>query len=57
MPMAIPATMTAIEIPTPGGPECLVPTTRPVPKPAHGEVLVRVAGAGINRADTLQRED
>ena len=56
MPMAIPATMTAIEIPTPGGPECLVPTTRPVPKPAHGEVLVRVAGAGINRADTLQRE-
>ncbi|MCA8928423.1 MAG: NAD(P)H-quinone oxidoreductase [Alphaproteobacteria bacterium] len=54
--MAIPATMTAIEIPTPGGPDHLVPATRPVPEPAAGEVLVRVAGAGINRADTLQRE-
>lgn len=54
--MAIPATMTAIEIPVPGGPEALVPGTRPVPEPAHGEVLVRVAGAGINRADTLQRQ-
>ena len=54
--MTIPATMTAIEIPTPGGPEQLVPASRPVPEPAHGEVLVRVAGAGINRADTLQRE-
>jgi NADPH2:quinone reductase len=52
----IPATMTAIEIATPGGPEQLMPTTRPVPQPGPGEVLVRVAGAGINRADTLQRE-
>ncbi len=54
--MTIPATMTAIEIPAPGGPEQLVPANRPVPEPAHGEVLVRVAGAGINRADTLQRQ-
>ena len=53
--MTIPATMTAIEIASPGGPEQLAATTRPVPKPAAGEVLVRVAGAGINRADTLQR--
>ena len=54
--MTIPASMNAIEIPTPGGPEQLVLGTRPVPQPAYGEVLIRVAGAGINRADTLQRE-
>lgn len=54
--MTIPASMNAVEIPTPGGPEQLVLGTRPVPQPAHGEVLVRVAGAGINRADTLQRQ-
>ena len=54
--MAIPATMTAIEIPSPGGPDSLVPGSRPVPKPESGEVLVRVAAAGINRADTLQRQ-
>ena len=53
--MNIPATMTAIEIPKPGGPEALVPGTRPVPKPGKGEVLVKVAGAGVNRADVLQR--
>lgn len=53
--MTIPASMTAIEIVSPGGPEQLAATTRPVPQPAAGEVLVRVAGAGINRADTLQR--
>jgi NADPH:quinone reductase len=53
--MTIPSTMTAIEIPTPGGPEQLVATTRPVPQPGPGEVLVQIAGAGINRADTLQR--
>lgn len=54
--MTIPATMNAIEIPTPGGPEQLVLGKRPVPQAGYGEVLVRVAGAGINRADTLQRE-
>lgn len=53
--MAIPETMTAVEITTPGGPEVLKPTTRPTPKPADGEVLIKVAAAGINRPDVLQR--
>lgn len=51
----IPATQTVIEISKPGGPEVLVPGTRPVPEPKAGEVLIRIAAAGINRADTLQR--
>jgi NADPH2:quinone reductase len=51
----IPATQTVIEIKEPGGPEVLVPGTRPVPEPKAGEVLIRITGAGINRADTLQR--
>jgi NADPH:quinone reductase len=51
----IPPTQTVIEIKAPGGPEMLVPTTRPVPEPKAGEVLIRIAAAGINRADTLQR--
>jgi putative PIG3 family NAD(P)H quinone oxidoreductase len=49
------ADMTVIEITEPGGPEVLKPTRRPVPAPSHGEVLIRVAGAGINRPDVLQR--
>ena len=53
--MTIPQTMTAIEVREPGGPEMLVPAQRPVPKPGPGEVLIRVASAGINRADVLQR--
>jgi putative PIG3 family NAD(P)H quinone oxidoreductase len=48
--------MTAIEITTPGGPEVLVPCERPVPTPGAGEVLIKVAAAGINRPDMLQRE-
>lgn len=51
----IPATMTAIAIPAPGGPEALVAEARPVPVPGAGEVLVRVAAAGVNRPDVLQR--
>ena len=51
----IPATQTVIEIKAPGGPEVLVPTTRPVPEPKPGEVLIRIAAAGVNRADCLQR--
>ncbi len=51
----LPATMTAIEITQPGGPEVLKPGTRPVPQAGEGEVLVRVAFAGINRPDCLQR--
>jgi len=48
-------TMRAIEISSPGGPEVLVPTTRPVPQPAHGQVTIRLAYAGVNRPDALQR--
>jgi NADPH2:quinone reductase len=51
----IPATQTVIEIKAPGGPEVLVPATRPVPEPKPGEVLIRIAAAGVNRADCLQR--
>ncbi len=51
-----PATMPCVEIARPGGPEVLVPATRPVPAPAEGEVLIRVHAAGINRPDVLQRQ-
>lgn len=52
---SVPKTMTAIEIKQYGGPENLVPGTRPVPEPGHDEVLIKVAAAGINRPDVLQR--
>jgi len=52
---AIPDTMACVEIAKPGGPEALVPATRPVPRPGAGEVLIRVAAAGVNRPDILQR--
>ena len=51
----IPAAQTVIEIKAPGGPEMLVPATRPVAEPKPGEVLIRIAAAGVNRADCLQR--
>src|SRR4051794_3337040 len=51
----LPKTMTAIEIARAGGPEVLQPTTRPVPQPSQGEVLIKVAYAGINRHDCSQR--
>src|SRR5947209_18639757 len=51
----IPATQTVIEIKAPGGPEMLVPATRPIAEPKAGEVLIRIAAAGVNRADCLQR--
>ena len=54
--MPIPAEMRAIEIKQPGGPEVLMPTRRPVPQPAKGEVLIKVAAAGVNRPDILQRQ-
>ncbi len=53
---APPATMTAIEIAEPGGPEVLRPTERPRPEPGPGEVLIEVAAAGVNRPDVLQRK-
>jgi NADPH2:quinone reductase len=48
--------MTVVEIATSGGPEVLRPALRPVPRPGPGEVLVRVAAAGVNRPDVLQRQ-
>ena len=47
--------MLAIEISSFGGPEVLVPVDRPVPVPRAGEVLIKVAAAGVNRPDALQR--
>jgi NADPH2:quinone reductase len=47
--------MLAVEISRPGGPEVLVPTERPMPVPGPGQVLIKVAAAGINRPDLLQR--
>jgi NADPH2:quinone reductase len=47
--------MTVIAIRAPGGPEVLVPEQRPLPQLADGEVLVKVAAAGVNRPDVMQR--
>lgn len=47
--------MICIEIAHPGGPEVLVPVERPTPEPAAGEVLIKVAAAGVNRPDVMQR--
>ena len=54
--MTLPATQTVVAIPVPGGPDALVLETRAVPTPGPGEILVKVAAAGINRPDVLQRE-
>ena len=48
--------MTAIEISEAGGPQNLVPGEMDVPHPGEGEVLVRVAYAGVNRPDVVQRK-
>src|SRR5690242_10339281 len=55
-PMTVPSRMTAIVIREPGKPEVLVPQERDVPAPRAGEVLVKVAAAGVNRPDVMQRE-
>ncbi|MDB5927072.1 MAG: quinone oxidoreductase, family [Betaproteobacteria bacterium] len=54
--MNLPATMKAVEISAPGGPEVLKLTERPVPRPKRGEVLIRVAAAGVNGPDIMQRK-
>ena len=54
--MTLPATMTAIAISRPGGPDVLVAEQRPLPQPGAGEILVKVAAAGVNRPDISQRE-
>lgn len=52
---SLPQDMLAIEITTPGGPEVLVATRRPVPELKAGEVLIKVAAAGVNGPDLVQR--
>ena len=52
----LPATMQAVEISAPGGPEVLKPVTRPLPVPKPHEVLIQVAAAGINGPDIMQRK-
>lgn len=51
----VPATMNAVEISEFGGPDVLKLTERATPQPAHGEVLIKVAAAGVNRGDCVQR--
>lgn len=51
----LPATMTCIEITKYGGPDVLVPATRPVPLPGAGEILIKVAATAVNRPDIAQR--
>ena len=55
MSVDLPREMRAIGIAQPGGPEVLRVERRPVPEPGEGQVLVRVAYAGVNRPDVLQR--
>ncbi len=52
----IPDIMRAVEIAAPGGPEQLRLASRPTPRPGPGEVLVKLAAAGVNRPDLLQRK-
>jgi putative PIG3 family NAD(P)H quinone oxidoreductase len=56
MAASLPATMTAMGFDAPGGPEVFRPETLPVPAPGPGEVLIRVAFAGVNRPDVIQRQ-
>ena len=56
MPDTIPATMTAVEIRGKGGPEVLVATSLETPQPKAGQILIKVAAAGVNRPDVLQRK-
>lgn len=52
---ALPDRMTAIAIRAPGGPEVLTAESRPLPKPGADQILVKVAAAGVNRPDVMQR--
>jgi len=54
--MTLPSKMRAVEIAKPGGPEALAPTERALPAPKPNEILVKVAAAGVNRPDVLQRQ-
>ena len=52
----IPTYMQAVIAPKPGGPEALTLVERPIPTPGPGEILIKVAVAGVNRPDILQRQ-
>lgn len=54
--MSLPPSMNAVEISAPGGPDVLMLTQRPVPKPQKNEVLIKVAAAGVNGPDLMQRK-
>jgi NADPH2:quinone reductase len=56
MMQALPEDMAVIESASAGGPEVLVPGRRPMPRPVLGEVLIRVAAAGVNGPDLMQRK-
>lgn len=56
MATVIPAVMQAVDYSEPGGPEVLVAGEAPVPQPSQGDVLIRVAAAGVNRPDVIQRQ-
>ena len=51
----MPEEMLAVEITRPGGPEVLAAKAHAKPTPSSGEVLIKVAYAGVNRPDCLQR--
>ena len=53
--MTLPKAMRAVEIAKPGGPEVLRAAERPLPAPKPDEILIKVAAAGVNRPDVLQR--
>src|ERR1700736_2794457 len=53
---SLPAQMRVVAIRSPGGPEVLVPELREIPRPGPGEILVKVAAAGVNRPDVMQRQ-
>jgi NADPH:quinone reductase len=53
--MTLSSSMLAMEISAPGGPDVLKPVSLPVPVPGHGQIVIRLAYAGVNRPDALQR--
>lgn len=56
MSTSLPATMNVIEMTGPGGPDVLKPAQRPLPRIEPGEVLIKVAAAGVNGPDLMQRK-
>jgi NADPH2:quinone reductase len=56
MSIKLPEEIVAVEISKPGGPEVLRAVKRPLPRPAAGEVLIKVTAAGVNGPDLMQRK-